>query len=94
MTDSLPLQGPIRLVDVMDRLAECDRRSRHYSATFGTRCVTAHYGAWCWLAAWVLGDTATRSIAPETLDDAMRWSIARVQGVGFGALPHALEADR
>ena len=94
MTDSLPLQGPIRLVDVMDRLAEADRRSRDYSAQFGTRCVTTHYSAWCWLAAWVLGDTETRKIAPQTLDDAMRWSIARVQGAGFGALPHRLEAGR
>ena len=82
------LQGPIRAVDVLDILAWEDNKSRDAAMTCGQHETGAYYRAWQWLTAVVL-----QNPRPE-LDWSAERALHRVQGVGFPALQHRLEAGR
>ena len=49
-------QGPMRLVDLMDRLAAEDSVSRDFAARNGRHESNAHYKAWQWCVAVALNN--------------------------------------
>lgn len=83
------LQGPMRVEDVIDRLAAEDRRSRDDAMLWGTHSNPCYYRAWLWLNY----KTNPRFDYPgerPRVDSASRWAILRVQGVGMAPLRHRL----